>query len=113
MDWKRTLALISLAAAMSLPAMAQSTTTTTSTGTPVVNHRQRYQQRRIGQGVQSGQLTAGETRHLEREQARIQRTKTKDKADGTVTPRERAQLTHMQNHASRNIYRDKHNGRTR
>ncbi len=114
MDWKRTLALIAVTAAISIPAVAQSSTPTTngSTATPVINQRQRNQQRRIGQGVQSGQLTGGETRQLERQQARIQATKQKDKADGNVTPQERRQLTRMQDRASRNIYRDKHNNRT-
>lgn len=110
MDWKRTLAFVAVTAALTIPAAAQSTAGNTTTHG--INQRQRDQQHRIGQGVHSGQLTAGETRHLERQQARIQRTKRRDKADGTVTPQERAQLTHMQNHASRNIYRDKHNGRT-
>ena len=112
MDWKRTLAYVATAAALSIPAVAQNTTTTDSTKTPVINQRQRNQQARIGQGVQSGQLTGHETRQLERQQARIQATKRKDKADGNMTPQERAQLTRMQNRASRDIYRDKHNGRT-
>ena len=112
MDWKRTLAYLGVAAALSIPALAQNATPTDSTKTPVVNQRQRNQQARIGQGVQSGQLTGHETRQLERQQARIQATKHKDKADGNVTPQERAQLTRMQNRASRDIYRDKHNNRT-
>ncbi len=111
MDWKRTLAYVVVAAALSIPAVAQNTTGTDSTRTPVINQRQRNQQARIGQGVKSGQLTAGETRQLERQQARIQRTKRRDKADGNMTPQERAQLTRMQNRASRDIYRDKHNPR--
>ncbi len=112
MDWKRTLAYFAVAAALSIPAAAQTTTSTDSTRTPVINQRQRNQQARIGQGVKSGQLTAGETRQLERQQARIQQTKQKDKADGNMTPQERAELTRMQNRASRDIYRDKHNNRT-
>ena len=119
MDWKRTLAYVAVTAALSIPAVAQNSTQTTAqtttqgtTRTPVVNQRQRNQQHRIGQGVKSGQLTAGETRQLEHQQARIQRTKEKDKADGTVTPQERAQLHRMQDRASRDIYRDKHNDRT-
>ena len=112
MDWKRTLAYIGVAAALSIPAMAQNATSTDSTQTPGINQRQRNQQHRIGQGVQSGQLTGHETRQLERQQARIQATKKKDKADGNVTPQEKAQLTRMQNRASRDIYRDKHNNRT-
>ena len=112
MHWKRTVAFLAVMGALSLPAMAQSTTTTDGTKTTGINHRQREQQHRIGQGVQSGQLTAGETRRLERQQRHIQATKRKDKADGTVTPQEKAQLTREQNRASRHIYRAKHNART-
>ncbi len=112
MDWKRTIAYIGVAAALSIPAVAQNATPTDSTKTPVINQRQRDQQARIHQGVHSGQLTGRETRNLERQQAHIQHTKQKDKADGNVTPQERAQLTRMQNRASRDIYRDKHNNRT-
>ncbi len=114
MDWKRTLAYVAVTAALGIPAMAQSSTPTTdgNTRTPVINQRQRNQQRRIAQGLNSGQLTAGETRQLERQQANLQATKKADKADGNMTPQERAQLTRMQNHASKTIYRDKHNNRT-
>ena len=114
MDWKRTLAFVAVTAALSLPAVAQSNTpaTTNNTKTPVINQRQRNQQARIGQGVKSGQLTAGETRHLEAQQAKIQHDKKAAKADGTVTPQEKAKLTREQNRASRTIYRDKHNNRT-
>ena len=115
MDWKRTLEFVAVTAALSMPAVAQSSTPTTdgNTRTPVINQRQRNQQKRIGQGVQSGQLTARETTQLERQQANIQATKKADKADGNMTPQERAQLARMQNHASKTIYRDKHNNRTR
>ena len=113
MDWKGTFAYLAVTAALSIPAVAQNNAQTAdNTKTPVVHQRQRDQQHRIAQGVQSGQLTAGETRHLERQQAHIQATKRKDKADGNVTPQERAQLHRMQDRASRDIYRDKHNDRT-
>jgi hypothetical protein len=83
-----------------------------STNTPVVRERQTNQQKRIGQGVKSGQLTPKETRRLERQQAKIQHDKKMAKADGTVTPRERAKLKREQNRASRRIYRLKHNAKT-
>ncbi len=83
--------------------------------TPVINHRQRTQQKRIAQGVKSGQLTRGETRRLERQQARIQRTKRRDKMmnGGKLTPKEKAHINRMQNRASKHIYRTKHNKRVR
>ncbi len=83
--------------------------------TPVINHRQKIQQKRIKQGVKSGKLTKGEARRLERQQARIQRTKRRDKMmnGGKLTPKEKAHVTRMQNRASKHIYRAKHNKRVR
>ena len=80
--------------------------------TPRVTKRQMKQETRIGQGVKSGELTAGETRRLERQQKKIAVDKSKAKADGVVTPAERSKLTHEQNRASRRIYRMKHNDKT-
>lgn len=81
------------------------------TATPGIDNREIRQQERIGQGVRSGELTAGETRNLERGQARIQRREARAKADGVVTPRERRHIARAQNHQSRKIYRMKHNAR--
>ena len=83
------------------------------TRTPVINKRQRHQQRRIYQGVRSGELTRRETVRLQREQYGVRRVERKAKSDGTVTARERARLHREQNQASRHIYRAKHNGRDR
>jgi hypothetical protein len=79
------------------------------TATPRVTKRQLHQQARIEQGVKSGELTAGETKRLEFQQAKIQADKRKAKSDGVVTPAERAKLTREQNRANRKIYRLKHN----
>jgi hypothetical protein len=113
--WLRYLAPAALVGALALPALGQTTPSTSPDGTrtPRINGRQIHQQRRIAQGVRSGQLTPGETRRLERQQGRIRASKLQAKADGTVTPRERARLTREQNRASRNIYRLKHSGRVR
>lgn len=102
-----------LASLLALPLLAQETTPAKpATKTPVVRARQKEQQKRIGQGVASGQLTPGETKHLEKQQAKIQADKKAAKADGNVTPQERAKLAKEQNKANRTIYRDKHNART-
>ena len=81
--------------------------------TPGVNQRQRNQQRRIGRGVRSGELTGRETLRLAREQYQIQREKRAYKADGEVTRPERRELHRELNQASRHIYRAKHNRRDR
>lgn len=76
--------------------------------------RQQKQQERILQGVRSGSLTARETARLEREEARIGREIRRDRADGAgMTARERAKAHRMLDCASRDIFRLKHNQRSR
>lgn len=74
-----------------------------------VANRQVRQTHRIGQGVASGELTAGETRRLAKQQRNIQRTKKRAWSDGTLTRKERVRIEAKQDRASRNIYRKKHN----
>lgn len=81
--------------------------------TPRVDQRQANQEQRIDQGIASGELTKRETRRLGREQAVINRAENKAKADGTVTANERKRLQHMQNRASRDIRRQKHDRQDR
>ena len=76
--------------------------------TPGIDQRQANQERRIEQGVASGELTPRETRRLEKEQAVIRRAEHKAKADGVVTPKERQHLHAMQDRASRDIRHQKH-----
>ncbi len=72
--------------------------------------REARQQARIDQGVDSGQITAGEYRCLEREQGRIEAHRQRAWSDGVLTPGETCRLTRGQNRASRHIWRSKHNG---
>lgn len=87
----------------SFPALAQ------STYDPRLDAREQRQQQRIQQGAQAGRFTPKEYNRLERQQAHINRTEARMQADGNLGPRERATLTRMGNHASRNIYRKNHN----
>ena len=82
------------------------------TDTPRVDRRQVVQRARMRQGVQSGQLTPREARHLRKSERHIRRMERRAKADGVVTPGERARLNHAQNRESRRIHRLKHNGRS-
>lgn len=79
-----------------------------------VAQRERNQQQRIGQGVSSGQLTAHETGHLERREARINASRRADLAanGGHLTGAEKANLNARENSVSSQIYADKHNDRT-
>src|SRR5579864_1604852 len=78
-----------------------------------VGRRAENQQDRIAQGIKSGQLTAGETSHLESKDAAINREVRNDRAanGGKLTSQERAQVNHQQNNVSKQIYKDKHNAR--
>lgn len=75
--------------------------------------RQVRQQKRIYQGIASGQVTPREAVRLEREQARIECVERKFRSDGKFTPREMLRTQRMLNHASRHIFRAKHNRRAR
>jgi hypothetical protein len=98
-------AILTLAA---LGASAQTAASAPGTNTPRIDQRQANQERRIDQGVASGALTARETRRLDKEQAVIAKAEDKAKADGSVSAQERKRLHKMQNHASRDIRRQKH-----
>jgi metal-dependent amidase/aminoacylase/carboxypeptidase family protein len=78
-----------------------------------IKARQENQQDRIAQGVQSGQLTAGETANLEHKEAKLNHEIRHDRKanGGNLTNKQKAQVNRQQNKLSRNIYRDKHNGR--
>ena len=82
---------------------------TTGMQAATIHQRRGYQQDRIAQGVASGQLTARETAHLERQEAAVNREIRRDRADGRFTAGERARVQHRQNVMSREIRRDKHN----
>jgi len=72
-------------------------------------NRHFYRNQRICQGINSGELTRGEARHLQRQQHRLQRHQRLAWADGTLTVKERRQLRRERNRASENIYRLKNN----
>jgi WXXGXW repeat (2 copies) len=76
--------------------------------------RAENQQQRIGQGVRSGQLTAGETHNLEGREASINHQAGADRAanGGHLTGQEHQQINQRQNNVSRSIANDKHNGAT-
>jgi hypothetical protein len=80
-----------------------------------VDNRMERQQDRIQQGVRSGELTPGETAHLERRESRVEGEIQRDRAanGGRLTPGEKAKINRQQNRISRDIYRKKHNDRVR
>lgn len=81
---------------------------------PSVKNRQVRQQKRIGQGVASGELTRAETRRLERNAARIRRSVVRDRVDGgAFTPAERLDAQRKLNKQSKAVYRQKHDAQDR
>jgi hypothetical protein len=112
---------IALAAILAAPAlMVAQTPAPAATPTPGkndynINQRKGDQQQRIAQGVHSGQLTAGETSHLEHQEAGINHEERGMRAqdNGHLTRQDRQTIHHQQNQESRRIYRDKHNNNVR
>ena len=107
---KRTIWAGLISAALLAPAIfAQATPAVPATRAPRIRHRYQNQQKRIAQGVASGELTPRETAKIERNEARLRREVARDRVDGGgLTARERAKIDRHQNQLSREIYRQKH-----
>jgi Ni/Co efflux regulator RcnB len=99
-----------LTAVVMMAGMAGLTTTVASAQN--VYQREYNQQGRIAQGVRSGALTPWETAHLERQEAGVRHEIARDRFynGGYLAAGERARVQYQENHLSREIYRDKHNG---
>jgi hypothetical protein len=91
-------------------AFAQQSTTATAPD-PSIAQRKDNQQDRIAQGIDSGQLTAGETKNLETKEAALNTEEhtMRSEDDGHLTAADRVALNNQQNHLSNRIYDDKHN----
>ncbi|HUN56315.1 MAG TPA: hypothetical protein VMU29_14275 [Smithella sp.] len=75
-----------------------------------VNKRLRNQNRRINQGVKSGELNKQQARQLHKEDRQI-RQEERDMASqngGHITKQERKTLNQQENAASKQIYNEKH-----
>ncbi|HXQ26902.1 MAG TPA: hypothetical protein VN822_10875 [Candidatus Acidoferrales bacterium] len=108
-------ALIGLCVPSVFAQQSSTTTSTTTTAQPgEIAQRKDNQQDRIAQGIDSGQLTAGETKRLETGEAGVNKEehtmRTED--DGHLTAADRAKINRQQNHLSNRIYDDKHNANT-
>ena len=71
------------------------------------------QETRIRNGVENGSLTNRETAQLERGQAHVDRTEARAGRNGHVGAGAQGAVNRAENHASGQIYRDKHNGHRR
>ena len=102
-----------VAIALFIIGAGQTTITAQRIYTPHIRHQQVCEQKRIYNGVRTGELTPRELSRLEMQQAKIRHDKRYAKADGVVTPYERTVIRTEQARASRNIYRQKHDGANR
>ena len=93
-------AALTLGLALPVLALAQST--------PRIDKRQEMQEKRIEQGVKSGELNKKEAARLEKGQARVQKMEDKATADGTVTKKEKVAIEKAQDSQSKRIYHEKH-----
>jgi WXXGXW repeat (2 copies) len=74
-----------------------------------VGERADNQQRRIGNGVESGKMNAGETAHVEKQEEHINKQVKSDREanGGKLTPAEKKQVNKEQNKTSKEIKKDK------
>src|SRR5277367_4308407 len=79
-----------------------------------IQQRKDNQQDRIANGVQDGQLTAGETKNLETKEAGLNAEEHTMRADdsGKLTAADRTTLQNQQNHLSNQIHTDATNSAT-
>ncbi len=77
-----------------------------------VEGRAARQQKRIAQGVKSGQLTPKETVHLEKRQGKLNKDIAKAEADGKITKKEQTKLNKEEDKNSKKIFHKKHNAKT-
>src|SRR5580692_12703548 len=93
------------------PAFAQQSQTQPNQPASTVGQREQNQQDRVANGVDSGQMTAGETKNVESREANLNREVRDDRSadDGHLTQQERQQINHQQTNLSHSIYQDKHN----
>jgi hypothetical protein len=86
---------------------------TPRTADPRIKAREHNQRTRIHEGVKTGELTKDEAKGLRSEERAIHQEEHQFKADGKLTPAERAKLKTDLNKSSRDIYREKHDGEKR
>lgn len=92
------------------------TTTMASAGSSSehrIDRREANQERRIHEGLRSGDLTRREARALEAEQAHIRALERNAKRDGHVDRYEARQIERAQDAASRHIAQERHDGERR
>jgi hypothetical protein len=114
---KRTfISILAMLSISSLASVAQ--TTPASPSTPVtgqtIQERKENQQKRIGEGLENGSLTAGEASKLEKKESKLNAEERDMREDngGKLTAADKAKLNSQQNNLSKGIYQQKHDAQT-
>jgi len=83
-------------------------------GNDEIGQRRENQQERIANGIRSGQMTPGEAARTENKEQGVngEIAGMRQANGGRLTPGEHKLVNHQQNQLSKQIYRQKHNGRT-
>ncbi|HTZ40258.1 MAG TPA: hypothetical protein VMB77_08875, partial [Syntrophales bacterium] len=87
----------------------QTTSQAGNVNDPGIEKRMENQQRRIQQGINSGQLTPKEAGRLEARQAKIKQDELRMKSDGKLTADERRKLNRELDKEDKRIHKEKHN----
>ena len=79
-----------------------------------IKERKENQQKRIANGVKSGELTPHETARIEHNESKINKEVRQDRKanGGNLTNKEKAKVNRQQNKVSKEIYNQKHDGQT-
>jgi len=101
---KLTYAALALGALVSTSVMAQNTQD--------VIQRDVNQEKRIEQGLKSGELNTKEASKLERDESRVDKMESKALSDGKLSDAEKRRIEQEQNKVSKEIYREKHDAQT-
>ena len=101
---KLTYAALTVGALVSTSVMAQNTQD--------VIQRDVNQEKRIEQGLKSGELTTKEASKLERDESRVDKMESKALSNGKLSDAERRRIEQEQNKVSKEIHREKHDAQT-
>ena len=112
MNMKTLIAVLALSVGGMAMAQTPAPAASSPTATPNLDKREANQQKRIDQGVASGQLNAKETNRLDKREAKLNADEAAAKADGKVTRAERRKLQREANRDSKAIHKQKHDKQT-
>jgi len=97
---------------VALTAGALLSTSVMAQNTQEIIQRDVNQEKRIEQGLKSGELTTKEAAKLERDESRVDKMESKALSDGKLSNAEKRRIEQEQNKVSKEIHREKHDAQT-